>query len=87
MFKNMIAEYINKISITDVIKFANSNDIALSENEATIIHNCIQNNYNTIIYGNSDMIFDSLSKDISPDKINKMKYLLNFYKNKYRFYL
>ena len=87
MFKNMISNYINQISINDVVDFASKNGIILNEKEANIIYNYVKNDYNTIIYGNSDVIFEKLSHDFSSDKIEKMKYLLNFYKNKYRFYL
>lgn len=82
--EKIISEYINKISIQDIIEFANKNNIYLNDYESNLIYNYIKNDWKTIIYGNYNSILNDLKNKIDINKYNKIEQLFYKFKSKYQ---
>ena len=80
----LIKNYINKLSISDINNMAIKHNINLNDNELNYIYKQIKDNYQTLLYGNSDNIFENLKNNVSNDNYLKIKDLFNIYKNKYQ---
>jgi hypothetical protein len=87
MFSNLIKKYIENLTKNDIISFALNENIKLNNKEIDIIFNTIKNDYNTLLYGNSDKIFEKLKKEINLISFNKIKKYFDYYKEKYKNYL
>ena len=80
----LIKEYIDKITISDINKFANKNNINLDNNELNLIYKYIKNDWKTIIYGNYNIILNDLKNKIDINKYNKIENLFYKFKSKYQ---
>ena len=87
MKDKLIKNYIDKISIEDVKKFANSKNILLTTSELNYIYYIIKNNWKTIIYGNPINIFNTAKEKLNTNSYNKIIDLYNFYKIKFQDFL
>ena len=81
--KDLITNYIEKLTKEEIMNFLNKNNINLNEQELDFTFNYIKNNYKTII---NDI--DSFNIDRFKDKFReeihvKLTNLINEYKNKY----
>ena len=83
MIDKLIQNYIKNLNINDIIKFANTKNYNLSTKEATIIYNCITNNWYELIHNNPDNIFNELKPNLSIETYNICLSLYNEYKTKY----
>ena len=73
MKENIIKEYINKITISDISRFASNNNINLNNEELNIIYKYVKNDWKTIIYGNYNSILNDLKSKIDIDKYKKIE--------------
>ena len=80
----LIKNYINKLSISDVNNMAIKNNINLSNDELNYIYNQIKNNYHNLLYGDSSIIFNDLKNNVSSSNYEKIKNLFDTYKQKYQ---
>ncbi len=80
----LIKEYIDKITISDINKFAIKNNINLDNNELNLIYKYIKNDWKTIIYGNYNIILNDLKNKIDINKYNKIENLFYKFKSKYQ---
>lgn len=87
MYKFLIAQYINKLSIEDVNNFAIKNNIYLEKNELDIIFKTLKNNWETILYHNPKPIFDNLKTKLNPNSYQKGLVLYQTYYEMYKNYL
>lgn len=87
MYKLLIAQYINKLTIDDVNKFAIKNNIYLSTDELNIIFITLKNNWETILYCDPKPIFDDLKTKLNPNSYQKGLALYNTYYEMYKNYL
>ena len=85
--KYIIKNYINKLTKNDVISFSLKNNIYLSDSEVNVIYNHIKNNYEVLLYQNSDFIFNDLKNKLSITNYNLVYNLFITYKEKYKNYL
>ncbi len=83
MKERLISEYVNRMNINDVSKFATQNGISLNEKELNIIFNYIKKEYMTICFGNPRPILDDLKTKINPVSYQKIESLYIFFKEKY----
>ena len=81
--ERLISEYVNRMNIDDVSKFATQNGISLNEKELNIIFNYIKKEYMTICFGNPRPILDDLKTKINPVSYQKIESLYIFFKEKY----
>lgn len=82
--EQIIKKYIDKININDINRFANKNNISLSNDELNLIYKYVKNDWKTIIYGNYNSILNDLKSKISIDKYNKIEKLFYKFKSKYQ---
>ena len=80
----LIKNYINKLTIDDINSLAIKNNIVLNDKELSFVYNIVKNNYNDLLYGDSNFIFDKLKNNISNNNYSKIKELFNTYKQKYQ---
>lgn len=82
-----IKNYINNLTINDIKIFANSNGANLSDEELTLIYKHVKNDWETIIFGNPNRIFDNLRENLTTKNYQIMMNLFNLYKERFKNYL
>ncbi len=82
--EQIIKNYIDKISINDINRFANKYDIILNNDELNLIYKYIKKDWKTIIYGNYNSILNDLKSKIDINKYNKIEKLFYQFKSKYQ---
>ena len=82
-----IENYIRKLTVEDVIKFASANQIFLSKEEADFIYFNIKENWRTLLFGDPTLLFYFLKENLNGDTYTKMISLYQFYKQKYQSFL
>ncbi len=87
MILKFIEKNINSLSKNDIKNIAKNENVILNDKEIDIIYFYIKNEYKTLLYGDSDSIFNDLKSRINPTSYNQIKDLFDFYKNKYQNYL
>lgn len=84
MYKYLISEYIDKLTINDIINYCENNHIPINENEANILLSYAKKHYKTFLYDNPKDLLKELSQKINPITykelyrlyiINKAKYI------------
>lgn len=85
--KYIIKKYIEKITLQDIICFAEKNNIAMEKKEAIILQNYIKKNWEEIIYGDYTNTIQTLKNQIEKNTIEKIEKLFLMYKAKYKNYL
>ena len=84
MYEYLIGEYIKKITINDILDYANKNNLTISENDAIIIYSYAKKYYKDFISGDPTNILKEIKSKINPITYkqayklyieNKMKYL------------
>ena len=83
MKNKLLKNYINKLKKEDIKLFATNNNITLNDNELSIIYDTIKNDYESILYGNHDKVFNELKSRVSSDNYDKIINLFFEYKKKY----
>lgn len=83
MKDKLLKNYVNKLSINDINDFALKNDIILNDSELDIIIDIIKNDYDELLYGNPDNVFNKLKNNVSSDNYDKIINLFFIYKKKY----
>ena len=77
MYEYLISEYIKKMSIDDIIKFADNKNISIPYSDDMIIYTYAKKYYSEIIKGNDYNIIKELKEKLSP----------NTFKEAYKLYL
>lgn len=83
MLKHYIEKCVKKMSINDVYKFAKKNNIELTDNEANVIFEAIKEDWETLVFGNHNVILDKNKNKLNENLIKKIEELIVAYKNKY----
>ena len=87
MHKLFIENYIKQINKSDILVFANKNNIQLSEKDVDILYHYLKNKWQDLLYGNSTKIFNELEKQFDSEKFLAIKNLYYFYFDKYQDFL
>ena len=82
MIKDLVKKYINILTLDDVKKFADTNNIKYSEEEALIVYNFIRKNYLELLDENIN-VFLEIKNEISTDLYKTLLNLYIDYKQKY----
>jgi len=82
-----IKNYIDGLTINDIKVFACSNGAILSDNELSLIYKYVKNDWQTIIFGNPNKIFNDLKENLTSKNYQIMINLFNIYKDKFKNYL
>lgn len=83
----LIEKFINNMSLYDIQKFAISNDVFLSNNELSFIYEYVKNNWKEILNKKGIIDIDKYREYFSNDNFDKIKKLINIYRDKYSFLL
>lgn len=83
MLKHYIEKCVKKMSIDDVYKFSKKNNVELTENEANTIFDAIKEDWETLVFGNHNIILDKNKNKLNHELYNKINELIIEYKNKY----
>lgn len=83
MKERLINEYVNRMNLEDVNKFALQNGINLKDDELKLIYTYIKNDWRTIVFGNPRSILDDLKNKLDQTAYSKIENLYTFFKNRY----
>ena len=75
-----IREYVNRLTLEDVSKFALKEGVTLTNSELDIIYTYIKKYYYTFIYGNPKVYLEELKNKVKPFTYEKIESL--YYKFK-----
>lgn len=84
---NLIRAYVNKISLNDIFKFATSNEVNLSSEEAKFILDFMKKNWEIFLNNPDSLNLDNYKSQFSEENFLKVKKLINFYEQKYAYLL
>ena len=87
MKDKLIKNYINKLKKEDISVFATNNNITLNDTELSVIYDTVKNDYESLLYGNHDKVFNQLKIKVSSDNYDKIINLFFEYKKKYAQFL
>ncbi|MFV0249776.1 MAG: hypothetical protein ACK5HP_01905 [Bacilli bacterium] len=87
MFKNLIKNYVDKLSTEDINFFAVSNNIYLNEVEKKIIYKEIKENWKILLSDNYYSVLKNIKDKVSLETYFKIENLIKIYRNKYKNYL
>lgn len=82
IYKEIIKNYITRLTKEDLRSFAYKNNITYTEEELDIIYNFILNNYNDLLNENIK-VFEKIKNRISPNLYKRLLNLYIEYKQKY----
>ncbi len=83
MKEKLINEYVKRLTIEDVNKFALSNGIDLKDKDLNLLYTYIKNEWHTIIFGNPRKILDDLKIKLDQNTYAKIETLYIFFKDHY----
>jgi len=83
MKEKLINEYVNRMNLNDVNKFATQNGINLNNEELNLIYTYIKNDWRTIVFGNPRKILDDLKNKLSLESYSKIENLYTYFKSRY----
>ena len=78
----LIEDYIKRLNVSDIERFALKQGIVLDKDELEIIYKYIKKDYKTIIYGNPKDILISIKEKVKPLTYNKIENLYEKFKDK-----
>lgn len=78
--KNFILNYINSLSVQNIIDIAKSKNINLSLNEAEYIYNFLKRNKEDLINNPLSYNIENYKNNFQPDNFIKIKQLIDEYK-------
>lgn len=78
----LIREYVNRLTLEDINKFALTQGVTLTEEEQNIIYTYIKKYYYTFIYGNPRTYLDELKNKVSPLTYSKIETLYSQFKER-----
>ena len=83
----LIKNYISRLKLDDIDKFAKKHNIELNEEELKLVEQHIIKDWHTIIYGNPRPILDNLKEKLNQEEYQKIENLYIEFKKKYKYYL
>ena len=83
MYENLIRNYVSKMTIDDIKKYASIKNINATNKEMQIVYEFIKKNYSKIYNNDMDFIEKNLKPKISNSLYNRLLILLNEAKTKY----
>lgn len=87
MHKFFISQYVSRLTKEDVKTFALKNDIYLDNQELDVIYDNLKQHWETVLYGNPEVVFEKLKHQLSEESYQKGLQLYQYYHNLYKDYL
>lgn len=82
IYKEIIKKYINLLTLDDVKRFADKENIIYTDDEAITVYNFIKYYYNDLLDENIK-VFENIKNKINPNLYKKLLNLYIDYKQKY----
>lgn len=83
MYEYLVKEYLKKLTIDDILKYARKNNIEISTSDANILLIYAKKHYETLLNGDPTSIFKELKQKIKPETYKEVYKLYIEYKLKY----
>lgn len=83
MSEYLIKEYIKKLEIDDIKKFAKKKNISITDTDATILYTYAKNHYQEILDGNDKLVIKELRNKLNSNTFKEAYKLYLEYKIKY----
>ncbi|MGM9834187.1 MAG: hypothetical protein ACI31M_00180 [Bacilli bacterium] len=83
----LIERYMSKLTKEDVLKFAISNNVNLSESELDFTYQFVKKNWQTILSNHGNFDIDRYKGNFSEENFTKIKKLIKEYATKYSRYI
>ena len=83
MYESLIKNYISKLTIEDIKRYASIKDINANEEEMQIVYEFIKNHYNKLLSQDMPFIENKLKNKLRPELYNTLLNLYNEEKKKY----
>lgn len=81
MMEKMINSYVNKLTKNDILKFADKNNITLTNDEIDIIFNTIKKDWQDLLH-NPNKVFNNIKSKVSLNTYNNIIYFYDLYSKK-----
>ena len=83
MYDRLVEEYINRLTINDIILFANKQGITLNSKEEQIIFRQLKEHWRTFLHGNPITLLEELKASLEPLTYQKLELLYVLAKEKF----
>ncbi len=83
MYEKLIANYINIITKEDIVNYAKSKDVILTDEEVNIIYDYLKKYWKTFYQGDASKLLDELKTKLRPTTFIKLQELYWEIKNKF----
>ena len=83
----IIKEYIDKITVGDILKFGLENNVNLELEDAEVLSFYLKNNWEDLLYGSPLPIIKKIEDKLGKTKCKIISDLFYMYKEKYKNYL
>lgn len=83
----IIKEYIDKITVGDILKFGLENNVNLELEDAEVLNFYLKNNWEDLLYGSPLPIIKEIEDKLGKTKCKIISDLFYMYKEKYKNYL
>ncbi len=83
MYENIIRNYVSKLTLDDVKKYASIKNINANEKEMQIVYDFIKNHYDKLLSQDMSFIENNLKNKLNPSLYNTLLNLYNEEKKKY----
>ena len=83
MYENIIRNYVSKLTLDDVKKYASIKNINANEKEMQIVYDFIKNHYDKLLSQDMSFIENNLKNKLRPSLYNTLLNLYNEEKKKY----
>lgn len=83
MYENIIRNYVSKLTLDDVKKYASIKNINANEKEMQIVYDFIKNHYDKLLSQDMTFIENNLKNKLRPSLYNTLLNLYNEEKKKY----
>lgn len=83
MYESLIKNYISKLTLEDIKRYASIKDINANEEEMQIVYEFIKNHYDKLLSQDMPFIENKLKNKLRPELYNTLLNLYNEEKKKY----
>ena len=83
MYESLIKNYISKLTLEDIKRYASIKDINANEEEMQIVYNFIKKHYDKLLSQDMPFIENKLKNKLRPELYNTLLNLYNEEKKKY----
>ena len=80
---DIINRYINKMTVDDIKNFSQTQNINLSDDEASFIYLFLKKNWEELLGNPNALVMERYRSNFSEENYNKINNLVNYYRGKF----